>query len=116
LLEYLQYHDILLNPPYEDYTCVLRFFNEAATHPQVKEIWITLYRIAGDSKIASSLITAALNGKQVTVFVELKARFDEANNLNWARRMKAAGIRIVYSIPGLKVHAKVALVKMQERG
>lgn len=116
LLEHLKYHDVLLNTPYEDYACVLRFFNEAATHPQVKEIWITMYRIAGDSKIGSALITAALNGKQVTVFVELKARFDEANNLNWARRMKAAGIRIVYSIPGLKVHAKVALVKLQERG
>lgn len=115
LLEHLRYHDLLLHPPYEDYSCVLRFFNEAATNPQVKEIWITLYRIAGDSKIALALITAAQNGKQVTVFVELKARFDEANNISWAKRMKAAGIRIVYSIPGLKVHAKVAMVKMQDK-
>lgn len=116
LLDHIAKKDLLLHPPYDDYSSVLRFFNEAATHPQVKEIWITLYRIAGDSKIASSLITAAQNGKMVTVFMELKARFDEANNISWAKRMKAAGIRIVYSIPGLKVHAKVALVRFRGKG
>ncbi len=114
LLQCTQEKDLMLHTPYQDYATVLRFFNEAASQPAVREIWISLYRIAGDSRIANSLITAARNGKQVTVFVELKARFDEANNIRWAKKMKAAGLRIVYSIPGLKVHAKLALVKWQD--
>lgn len=106
--------DIVLHTPYQDYSLVLRFFNEAAIDKEVEEIYITLYRIAGDSRIASALISAAKNGKSVTVFVELKARFDEANNIRWAKRMKEAGVKIIYSIPGLKVHAKVALVKKKK--
>ena len=102
--------DRVLHFPYQSYEYVLRFFNEASVDPFVREIKITLYRIAGDSFIANSLISAARNGKKVTVFVEVKARFDEANNLKWAAEMEAAGISIIYSIPGLKVHAKVALV------
>lgn len=102
--------DILLHTPYQSYDTVLRFFNEASIDPGVEKIFITLYRIAHDSKIAEALISAAHNGKKVTVFVELKARFDEANNIRWSKRMKAAGIRIIESIPGLKVHAKLALV------
>lgn len=111
LLEEVLKRDILLHPPYQRYDYLLRFFNEAATDPAVQEIYITFYRIASGSQIANALISAARNGKQVTVFVELKARFDEANNVRWAKRMKAAGVKIVYSIPGLKVHAKIALVK-----
>lgn len=103
--------DILLHVPYQSYDTVLRFFNEAALHRDVEEIYITLYRIAGDSTIANALISAAKNGKKVTVFVELKARFDEANNIRWAKKMQEAGVTIIYSIPELKVHAKVALVK-----
>lgn len=103
--------DIILHTPYESYGLVLRFFNEAAIDKNVTEIYTTMYRIAGDSKIGNALISAAKNGKKVAVFVELKARFDEENNLNWAKRMKAAGVKIIYSIPLLKVHAKVALVK-----
>ncbi len=106
-------HDILLHFPYQTYDYVLRFFNEAALDPQVKEINVTFYRIAPDSFICNALISAAHNGKDVTVFVEIKARFDEANNLRWAEKMEKAGIKIVYSIPGLKVHAKVALVKRE---
>ncbi|WP_185154411.1 polyphosphate kinase 1 [Fulvivirga sp. M361] len=102
--------DILLHFPYQSYDYVLRFFNEAALDPQVKEIKATFYRIASDSFICNALISAANNGKKVTVFVEIKARFDEENNLKWAEKMKKAGIEILYSIPGLKVHAKVALV------
>lgn len=113
LLNNILSQDILLHPPYHDYSLVLRFFNEAALDTNVQEIWITLYRIAGDSRIATALMTAARNGKQVTVFVELKARFDEANNIRWAKKMKEAGVRIVYSIPGLKVHAKIAMIKKQ---
>jgi len=106
--------DIILHPPYHDYGLVLRFFNEAAIDKDVDEIYVTLYRIAGDSRIANALISASKNGKNVTVFVELKARFDEANNIRWAKKMKEAGVRIIYSIPGLKVHAKVALVKKKK--
>ncbi|MBN8673282.1 MAG: polyphosphate kinase 1 [Chitinophagales bacterium] len=104
----------LLHLPYHSYNYILRFFNEAAIDPLVKEIYVTLYRVAADSHIVNALISAAKNGKKVTVFVELKARFDEANNLKWSKKMKAAGIKIINSIPGLKVHAKVALVKRQE--
>jgi polyphosphate kinase len=111
LLEEVLRRDILLHAPYQRYDYILRFFNEAAVDPTVQEIYITLYRIASSSQIANALISAAHNGKQVTVFVELKARFDEANNIRWAKKMKAAGVKIIYSIPGLKVHAKIALVK-----
>lgn len=105
--------DILLNPPYHSYDSVLQFFNEAATDAATTEIATTLYRVAKDSKIVNALITAAKNGKKVTVLVELKARFDESNNIKWAKRMKAAGVEIIYSVTALKVHAKVALVKRQ---
>jgi polyphosphate kinase len=104
----------LLHLPYHSYNYILRFFNEAAIDPNVKEIYVTLYRVAADSHIVNALISAAKNGKKVTVFVELKARFDEANNLKWSKKMKAAGIKIINSIPGLKVHAKTALVKRME--
>ncbi len=104
----------LLHLPYHSYNYILRFFNEAAIDPAVKEIYVTLYRVAADSHIVNALISAAKNGKKVTVFVELKARFDEANNLKWSKKMKTAGIKIINSIPGLKVHAKVALVKRVE--
>ncbi|GAB3796914.1 RNA degradosome polyphosphate kinase [Spirosoma humi] len=110
----LDRRDHLLHLPYQSYNSVLRFFNEAAVDPYVREIYVTLYRVAPDSAIVNALISAALNGKQVTVFVELKARFDEANNLKWGKQLKAAGVRLVYSIPSLKVHAKTALVKRQQ--
>ncbi|TCC89414.1 polyphosphate kinase 1 [Pedobacter frigiditerrae] len=103
--------DMLVNPPYQSYDSVLRFFNEAATDKQVEEIYVTLYRVASDSKIVNALISAAKNGKKVFVLVELKARFDEANNIKWAKKMKEAGVDIVYSVTALKVHAKIALVK-----
>lgn len=103
--------DKLLHFPYHSYNYVLQFFNEAAIDPAAEEISITLYRIAPDSFITNALISAAKNGKKVIAFVELKARFDESNNLSWAKKMKAAGVHIVYSIPGMKVHAKIGLVK-----
>lgn len=106
----------MLHLPYHSYNYILRFFNEAAIDPDVKEIYVTLYRVAADSHIVNALISAAKNGKKVTVFVELKARFDEANNLRWSKKMKAAGVKIINSIPRLKVHAKVALVKRIENG
>lgn len=108
--------DSIVHTPYQSYHCVLRFFNEAAINPDVEEIYITLYRVASNSLIVNALISAAQNGKSVTVMVELKARFDEANNLKWAKKMKAAGVKIIYSITALKVHAKIALVKTTENG
>ena len=106
----------LLHLPFHSYNYILRFFNEAAIDPQVKEIYVTLYRVAANSHIVNALISAAKNGKKVTVFVELKARFDEANNLKWSKKMKAAGVKIINSIPGLKVHAKIALINRYEDG
>jgi polyphosphate kinase len=103
--------DILVNVPYQSYDPILRFFNEAANDIFVQEIYTTLYRVANNSRIVSALMTAAKNGKKVVALVELKARFDEANNIKWAKQMKAAGVKIVYSSIDLKVHAKVALVK-----
>lgn len=111
IFEAIEAGDVMLHFPYQSYDYVLRFFNEAALDPQVEEINATFYRIAANSFISSALISAANNGKKVTVFIEIKARFDEQNNLQWAERMEKAGIKIIYSIPGLKVHAKVALIK-----
>ncbi len=111
LTEAITKKDIIVHTPFQSYESVLRFFNEAAIDETVKEIYVTLYRVASDSKIVNALISAAKNGKKVTVLVELKARFDEANNIKWAKKMKSAGVDIIYSVTALKVHAKVALVK-----
>ena len=111
LFQSIKQKDILIHPPYHTYSTVLRFFNEASIDPFVTKIYVTLYRVAADSQIVNALISAARNGKKVTVFVELKARFDEANNIKWSKQLKAAGVQIIESIPGLKVHAKLALVK-----
>lgn len=102
--------DILLHFPYQSFDYLIRFLMEAAFDPKVDEIKITQYRVAENSAVINTLISAAQNGKKVTVFVELKARFDEENNMSTAERMEQAGIRIIYSIPGLKVHAKVAVI------
>jgi polyphosphate kinase len=111
IFDQLEEKDKLINTPYQSYSSILRFFNEAALDEAVEEIYVTLYRVARDSRIANALSNAASAGKKVTVLVELKARFDEANNIKWAKKMKAAGVTIIYSITALKVHAKVALVK-----
>lgn len=108
--------DILLHFPYDSYNPVLTFFNQAAIDPEVTSIFVTLYRIAADSHIANALISAAQNKKEVTVFVELKARFDEANNIRWAKEMEKAGVKIIYSIPQIKVHSKIALVNKRTAG
>ncbi|MEJ7671158.1 MAG: hypothetical protein WKF59_00145 [Chitinophagaceae bacterium] len=107
----LNMQDVLLHIPYQSYNPVLSFFNQAAVDIEVTHIYITLYRVAAESHIVNALISAAKNGKNVTAFIELKARFDEANNIKWSRVMKDAGIKIIYSIPDIKVHSKIALVK-----
>lgn len=115
IFEGIAKQDVMLHFPYHTYDYVLRFFNEAALDPHTTHIYVTFYRVAEESFISNALISAAKNGKKVTVFVEIKARFDEANNLKWAERMEDAGVNIIYSIPGLKVHAKVALVQRKEK-
>ena len=110
LLDAVAERDRLLHLPYQKYDYVVRLLDEAAADDDVEEVWMTLYRVAKDSALVKALIAAAENGKRVTAFVEVKARFDEENNLDWAERMEAAGVRVLYSLPGLKVHAKLALV------
>lgn len=115
IFEIIDKQNQLLHFPYQSYYYVLQFFNQAAINRNVLEIKITLYRISSQSLIANALISAAKNGKKVTVFVEVKARFDEYNNLFWSREMKNAGIKIIQSMPNLKVHAKVAMVTMKDK-
>lgn len=114
LFEHIQTHDVMIHTPYRSYDTVLRFFNEAAIHNDVEEIYVTVYRMAQDSRIANALISAAGNGKKVTVIVELKARFDESNNIRWSRKLSEAGVTIIHSVPSLKIHAKTALVKFRK--
>ena len=110
MFEAMEEKDWMLHFPYHSYDPVIKFLNEAAIDPDVKEIKTTQYRVASNSAVVNALINARNNGKKVTVFVEVKARFDEYANLQFAKMMKKTGIRIIYSIPGLKVHAKIALV------
>ena len=111
IFNYVAKKDLLLYYPYHSFEHFIHFLYEAVHNPETREIMVTQYRVAENSAVINTLIAAAQNGKKVTVFVELKARFDEENNLATAEMMQAAGIKIIYSIPGLKVHAKVALIR-----
>ena len=116
IFNYVKQKDLLLYYPYHSFEHFIHFLYEAVHDPQTKEIMVTQYRVAENSAVINTLIAAAQNGKKVTVFVELKARFDEENNLATAEMMKSAGIKIIYSLPGLKVHAKVALIRRKSKG
>lgn len=106
--------DHLINVPYHSYECVVQFFERAAADPTVTHIKIIQYRVASESRIMDALMHAVQAGKQVSAFIEVKARFDEAANLTWGERLEQAGVVVKYSFPGLKVHSKCALVRRIE--
>tara|TARA_R110002124_G_scaffold203354_3_gene369891 strand:- start:129 stop:2225 length:2097 start_codon:yes stop_codon:yes gene_type:complete len=111
VFENLQKEDQLLHLPYHSYEPIVRFFNEAAVDPSVKEIHVSLYKISPNSFIINSLISAARNGKRVLTYVELNSKVDLHENVHLSRKMRDAGVKIIFNSPGLKVHAKIALVK-----
>lgn len=114
ILDAIAERDILLNYPYHSFRYVEQMISTAAIDPAVRAISITLYRVAKNSHIGRSLVCAAANGKEVTAIVELRARFDEAANLSWAQRLAEAGVKVIFGIPGLKVHSKLIMVSRQE--
>ena len=114
ILELIREKDRVLHFPYQSFNDVVRFLDEVAHDDDVEEIWLTVYRVAKDSAVLTALLDAAAAGKRVSVFMEIQARFDEATNLEWADRMEKAGVNTMYSIPGLKVHAKLALARRKE--
>ena len=108
--------DFLISAPYQSYSYLIKFLREAALDPKVSSIKITLYRLAKNSQIISSLINAAKNGKRVVVQIELQARFDEANNISYAEQMQQEGIELIFGIKGLKVHSKICVIERFEEG
>lgn len=114
ILKYIAQRDFLQYTPYHTFAYIIKFLREAALDPRVKTIKITIYRLAKISHIASALINAAKNGKEVTVQIELRARFDEASNMMYANKMQDEGVRLIFGVPGLKVHSKICLIERQE--
>ncbi len=109
--EAISAEDHMLYAPYHDYSVFLRFLREAAIDPKVTKIKITIYRVASESQVMSALINAARNGKEVTAVLELRARFDEANNVKWSKRLQDAGVHVIFGVQGLKVHCKIGYIE-----
>jgi polyphosphate kinase len=114
ILHKIRQKDYLQNAPYQSYAYVIKFLREAALDPKVTSISITLYRLAKNSQIISSLVNAAKNGKKVTVQIELQARFDEASNISYAEQMQTEGINLIFGVKGLKVHSKICVIERLE--
>ena len=112
----LESRDYLLYTPYHSFSFVIKFLREAALDPEVNTIKITIYRLSKISNVARSLINAAKNGKKVLVQIELQARFDETNNITYAEQMQAAGVELIFGIPGLKVHSKICVIEKKTQG
>lgn len=108
--------DFMIFAPYHDYSVFLKFLREAAIDPYVTKIKITIYRVASESQVMSALINAARNGKEVTAVLELRARFDEANNVKWSKRLQDAGVNVIFGVPGLKVHSKIGYIERKAKG
>ncbi len=111
VIELIRKKDRYLHYPYHSFDNFIRLLRESAIHPDVKEIKISIYRLAKNSKVVQALMCAAMNGKKVTAMVELMARFDEKSNINWAKKMQDAGIKVIFGLEGLKVHSKLAHIK-----
>lgn len=116
LLEKIGEKDYLQYTPYHTFAYVLKFLREAALDPKVKTIKITVYRLANDSQVAACLSNAVKNGKQVTLQIELRARFDEHANIRYAEELQAEGVKLIFGVPGLKVHSKICLIEREEAG
>lgn len=116
ILEVLRRQDILLFLPYHSFGYLTRVLREAAIDPKVESIQTTLYRVADHSRVISALVNAAKNGKEVTVLIELRARFDEENNIKWTEELQTEGVNVIFGVPGLKVHSKLFLIHRRERG
>jgi polyphosphate kinase len=114
LLNIIRERDILLHFPYQSFRYIIDLLREASIDPQVRSIKMTLYRVARDSNVINALINAARNGKSVTVFMELQARFDEEANIYWAEKMQEEGVKLIQGIPGFKVHCKLLLIRRKE--
>ncbi len=114
ILEVLKTRDVLLFLPYHNFSYIIRTLREAALDPRVRSIEITLYRLADESRIISALVNAAKNGVEVTVVIELQARFDEANNIGWTEVLQTEGVNVIFGVQGLKVHSKIILITREE--
>lgn len=114
IIQQIKHKDFLVHTPFQSFNYVVKFLREAALDPKVTSIKITLYRLAKNSQIISSLINAAKNGKKVTVQIELQARFDETSNINYAEIMQAEGIKLIFGVKGLKVHSKICVIERLE--
>ena len=114
LLERIAEKDYLMYAPYHTFSYIIKFLREAALDPKVKSIKITVYRLAKNSQVAASLINAVKNGKKVTMQIELRARFDEQANINYAEELQAEGVKLIFGVPGLKVHSKICVIEREE--